>query len=106
MAKITKNDEGKVVSLADEEELRALDNPVLIDVRGEDEIEKRVTAPGAINVVWNRDEGNFYDPSKLLRTRTPPSCSTEAAAGAPAKPRRSWSLKVTPTSTTVEVPSA
>ena len=29
MAKITKNDEGKVVSLADEEELRALDNPVL-----------------------------------------------------------------------------
>ena len=53
---------GQVVSLADEEELRALDNPVLIDVRGEDEIEKRATAPGAINVVWNRDEGNFYDP--------------------------------------------
>ena len=72
MAKITKNDEGKVVSLADEEELRALVNPVLIDVRGEDEIEKRATAPGAINVVWNRDEGNFYDPSELPQDKDTP----------------------------------
>ena len=71
MAKITKNDEGKVVSLADEEELRALDNPVLIDVRGEDELRSE-PPPGAINVVWNRDEGNFYDPSQLPQDKDTP----------------------------------
>jgi|MDSW01.1.fsa_nt_gb hypothetical protein len=65
MAKVTKNDEGKEVVLSDPEELAALTNPTVIDVRGEEEVAKRAAAPGAINVVWNRAEENFFDPSKL-----------------------------------------
>lgn len=55
----------KCVVLAEPETLAALVNPVVVDVRGADEIAKRAAAPGAINVPWNRDEETFYDPSLL-----------------------------------------
>ena len=78
MAKITKNDEGKVVSLADEEELRRSTTPcsstcaVRMRLRSELPRPARSTSCGTATRVT-------YDPSKFPQDKDTPSCSTEAA---------------------------
>ena len=55
--------------LAEQDELRALESPVFLDVRGKDEIASSVpSAPGSINIVWNMALGKFEgdDPTASL----------------------------------------
>lgn len=58
--------------MAAPEVLRALPSPTLIDVRSVEEIAQRPTAPGAVNVVWNKAEGKFDDPSGLPTNKSTP----------------------------------
>ena len=58
--------------LAEPVVLKALSSPTIIDLRSAEEIAERPMAPGGVNVVWNKAEGKFDDPSGLPTDKSTP----------------------------------